>query len=110
MFCPSRLFCSGVQRPIELPHVETFPGAACCKPTELQYYKAAPLQAVGIRKLVRHSQIFEDENEAAGGVTVNVHVKSIPIPNKILIFPAKGGIPSTVNLLQALSTDLFEKA
>jgi len=33
------------------------------KPTELPTDKAAPLQAVGIRKLVRHSQTFEDEND-----------------------------------------------
>jgi hypothetical protein len=26
-------------------------------------YKAAPLQALGIRKPVRHSQAFEDEND-----------------------------------------------
>jgi hypothetical protein len=32
----------GMQRPIELPHLETFPGAARCKPIELQCYKAAP--------------------------------------------------------------------
>jgi len=27
-------FVEGVQRRIELPHVETFPGAACCQVTE----------------------------------------------------------------------------
>jgi hypothetical protein len=26
--------------------VEPFPGAACCQPTELRIYKAAPLQAL----------------------------------------------------------------
>jgi hypothetical protein len=37
----------GYNRPIELPHLETFPGAACYQPIELPYYKAAPLQAFG---------------------------------------------------------------
>ena len=37
--------CGGFNRPIELPHLETFPGAACCLATELPTYKAAPLQA-----------------------------------------------------------------
>ena len=32
-------------RPIELPHLETYPGAACYQPIELPRYKAAPLQA-----------------------------------------------------------------
>jgi galactofuranose transport system substrate-binding protein len=41
--------------------------------------------------------------------TVNVHVKFLRLPNKILIFSQKGVIPGTANLLQALSTDLFEK-
>jgi hypothetical protein len=36
-----------LQRRIELPHLETFPEAACCQPTELPGYKAAPLQAFG---------------------------------------------------------------
>jgi len=31
---------------IELHHVETFAGAACCKITELPNYKAAPLKAL----------------------------------------------------------------
>jgi hypothetical protein len=31
---------------IELPHLETFPGAACYQPIELPGYKAAPLQSV----------------------------------------------------------------
>jgi hypothetical protein len=34
----------GYNRPIELPHLETFPGAACYQPIELPGYKAAPLQ------------------------------------------------------------------
>jgi hypothetical protein len=34
----------GYNRPIELPHLETFPGAACYQPIELPYCKAAPLQ------------------------------------------------------------------
>jgi hypothetical protein len=34
------------RRPIKLPHLETFPGAACHQPIELPRYKAAPLQAV----------------------------------------------------------------
>jgi hypothetical protein len=38
--------CGGYNRPIELPHLETFPGAACYQPIELPCYKAAPLQAV----------------------------------------------------------------
>jgi hypothetical protein len=29
MFYSSRLFCMGIQRRIELPHLETLPGAAC---------------------------------------------------------------------------------
>jgi hypothetical protein len=37
----------GYNRPIELPHSETFPGAACYQPIELPSYKAAPLQAFG---------------------------------------------------------------
>jgi hypothetical protein len=37
--------CGGYNRPIELPHLETFSGAACCLATELPTYKAAPLQA-----------------------------------------------------------------
>jgi hypothetical protein len=37
-----------IQRPIELPHLETFPGAACYQPIELPCYKAAPLQAGGL--------------------------------------------------------------
>jgi hypothetical protein len=32
---------------IELPRLETFPGAACYQPIELPSYKAAPLQAFG---------------------------------------------------------------
>jgi len=39
--------CGGYNRPIELPHFETFPGAACYQPIELPSYKAAPLQAFG---------------------------------------------------------------
>ena len=39
--------CGGYNRRIELPHLETFPGAACCQPIELPGYKAAPLQAFG---------------------------------------------------------------
>jgi hypothetical protein len=35
----------GYNRPIELPYLETFPGAACYQPIELPGYKAAPLQA-----------------------------------------------------------------
>ena len=35
----------GYNRTIELPHLETFPGAACYQPIELPGYKAAPLQA-----------------------------------------------------------------
>jgi hypothetical protein len=31
---------------IELPHLETFPGAACYQPVELPGYKAAPLQVL----------------------------------------------------------------
>jgi hypothetical protein len=38
-----------IQRAIELLHLETFPGAACCQPIELPPGKAAPLQAVGLR-------------------------------------------------------------
>jgi len=35
MFCPSRLFCCrDATGPIELPHVETFPGAACSSSRE----------------------------------------------------------------------------
>jgi hypothetical protein len=34
-------------RPVELPHLETFPGAACYQPVELPGYKAAPLQTFG---------------------------------------------------------------
>jgi hypothetical protein len=30
-----------------------FPGAACCQPIELPHYKAAPLQALGMRRHVR---------------------------------------------------------
>ena len=46
--CPSRLFrAADANRPIELPHLETFPGAACYQPIELPCYKAAPLQAFG---------------------------------------------------------------
>ena len=37
----------GYHRPTELPHHETFPGAACYQPIELPCYKAAPLQAFG---------------------------------------------------------------
>jgi hypothetical protein len=37
--------CGGSNWPIELPHLETFPGAACWQPIELPGYKAAPLQA-----------------------------------------------------------------
>ena len=37
--------CGGYDRPIELPHLETFPGAACYQPIELSCYQAAPLQA-----------------------------------------------------------------
>jgi hypothetical protein len=33
--------CGGYNRPIELPHLETFPGAACYQPIELPCYKAA---------------------------------------------------------------------
>jgi hypothetical protein len=60
MFCPSRLFRCGYNRPIELPHLETFAGAACCRafrsgrsPSakfvafETVRAKAAPLQAFG---------------------------------------------------------------
>jgi hypothetical protein len=39
--------CGVYNRPIELPHLETFPGAACWQPIELPCYKAAPLQAFG---------------------------------------------------------------
>ena len=39
--------CGGYNRPIELPQLETFPGAACYQPIELPGYKAAPLQAFG---------------------------------------------------------------
>ena len=52
-----------MRQPIELHHMETLSGAACYQPIELQYYKAAPLQAVGFQKLVRHSQILEDEDD-----------------------------------------------
>ena len=45
-------FVEGIQRPIELPHVETFPGAACCQVTELTRGKAAPLQAVGSATMI----------------------------------------------------------
>jgi hypothetical protein len=38
---------AGYNRPIELPHLETFPGAACYQPIELPGYKAAPRQAFG---------------------------------------------------------------
>jgi hypothetical protein len=49
MFCPSRLFrAGGIQRPIELPHLETFPGAACYQPIEQPACKAAPLQGDGL--------------------------------------------------------------
>jgi hypothetical protein len=34
--------------PIELRHVEPFPGAACCQPIELPSDKAAPLPAMGL--------------------------------------------------------------
>jgi hypothetical protein len=37
----------GSNRPIELPHLETLPGAACYQPIELLSCKAAPLQALG---------------------------------------------------------------
>ena len=47
MFCPSRLFRAAEQRALELPHLETFAGAACSQPIELPVYKAAPLQAFG---------------------------------------------------------------
>jgi hypothetical protein len=32
-------------QPLELPHLETSPGAACCQAIELPSCKAAPLQA-----------------------------------------------------------------
>ena len=32
-----------------------FPGAACCQPIELPHYKAAPLQALGMRRRVVRS-------------------------------------------------------
>ena len=32
-----------------------FPGAACCQPIELPHYKAAPLQALGMRRRVLRS-------------------------------------------------------
>ena len=37
-----------LRRPIELPHLETFPGAACYQLIELPPYKAAPLQGDGL--------------------------------------------------------------
>src|ERR1700678_1380887 len=46
MFCPSRLFGAAATTAIELPHLETFPGAACCRPIDLPGYKAAPFQAL----------------------------------------------------------------
>jgi hypothetical protein len=42
MFCPSRLFRAAEQRAIELPHLETFAGAACSQPIGLPSSKAAP--------------------------------------------------------------------
>ena len=39
--------CGEYKRPIELPHLETFPGAACYQPIDLPRCKAAPLQAFG---------------------------------------------------------------
>ena len=42
---PIASFRAGDATTQELPHLETFPGAARCKPIELQCHKAAPLQA-----------------------------------------------------------------
>jgi hypothetical protein len=47
MFCPARLFHAADTMALELPHLETFSGAACYQPIELPSYKAAPLQAFG---------------------------------------------------------------
>src|SRR5580704_2718535 len=33
-----------------MANLGSFPGAACCKPIELPPYKAAPLQALGVRR------------------------------------------------------------
>src|SRR5580700_12100228 len=41
---PVRLVRRRATTAIELRHVETFSGAACCQPMGLQCYKAAPLQ------------------------------------------------------------------
>jgi len=43
----------------EKVHAGLFPGAACCHPIELQHYKAAPLQALGIGG---HGVHYEDED------------------------------------------------
>ncbi|HEY4813150.1 MAG TPA: hypothetical protein VIH58_00660, partial [Chthoniobacterales bacterium] len=40
-----------------------FAGAACYQPVELQYYKAAPLQALGMYQLHLANARIEDENE-----------------------------------------------
>jgi hypothetical protein len=48
---------------IELHHVETLSGAACCQPIEGQYYKAAPLQALGASTPSCHTSFFEDDDE-----------------------------------------------
>src|ERR1700678_3695929 len=48
--CFAHRVCSvrRIQRSIELPHLETFPGAACYQPIELPPGKAAPLQGGGL--------------------------------------------------------------
>jgi hypothetical protein len=37
----------------------SFPGAACCQPIELPHYKAAPLQALGMRRHVPEKDDYE---------------------------------------------------
>src|ERR1700733_10026059 len=58
-----------MRQPVELHHVETFSGAACCQPIELQYYKAAPLQDGGypyIHPATHSRTTTKDEGNSAG--------------------------------------------
>jgi hypothetical protein len=42
-------------------HAGLCAGAACCQPVQLPHYKAAPLQALGMRRHVP----YENENDSA---------------------------------------------
>jgi hypothetical protein len=72
-----------MRKPIELHHVETLLGAACCQSIELQYYKAAPLQDGGYLYIhpARHSRTTTKDEDDSAGFGPAQRNRSFPVPD-----------------------------